>query len=179
MKDNYDVAGLPTTANSRQRLDHVATRDAGPVARLKAAGAICLGKLSTWEYGTGNGGEYGDTVFPTTRNPGTSRVSPAAPRPARARRSPPAPRCSLSARTRPLVRLPAAACGVVGVKATPGRIIRHGLLPNCWSLDIPGPFTWTVEDAAIVLGAIAGYDPSDPITEDVPVPDYPRFLAGG
>jgi aspartyl-tRNA(Asn)/glutamyl-tRNA(Gln) amidotransferase subunit A len=68
VKDNYDVAGLPTTANSRLRLDHVAGRDATLVARLKAAGAICLGKLSTWEYGTGNGGEYEDLPFPTTRN---------------------------------------------------------------------------------------------------------------
>jgi aspartyl-tRNA(Asn)/glutamyl-tRNA(Gln) amidotransferase subunit A len=69
VKDNYDVAGLPTTVNSKLRLGNIARRDATLVARLKAAGAICLGKLSTWEYGTGNGGEYGDSPFPTTRNP--------------------------------------------------------------------------------------------------------------
>jgi aspartyl-tRNA(Asn)/glutamyl-tRNA(Gln) amidotransferase subunit A len=180
VKDNYDVAGLPTVANSRLRLGHVATRDAGPVARLKAAGAILLGKLSTWEYGTGNGGEYGDTVTPTTRNPwDLARFAGGSSIGAGAAVAAGTAMFALGSDTTGSVRLPAAACGVVGVKATPGRVSRHGLLPNCWSLDIPGPFTWTVEDAALVLASIAGHDPADPVTEDLPVPDYPRFLAGG
>ena len=69
VKDNYDTAGLPTTASSRLMLDNVPTTDAAIVERLKAAGAVLLGKLATWEYGTGNGGEYFDLPFPTARNP--------------------------------------------------------------------------------------------------------------
>ncbi|GJD53253.1 Putative amidase AmiD [Methylobacterium crusticola] len=180
VKDNYDVAGLPTTANSRLRRDAVADRDATLVARLRRAGAVCLGKLSTWEYGTGNGGEYGDSPFPTTRNPwdlerfagGSSTGVGAAVAAGTAM-------FGLGSDTTGSVRLPAAACGVVGLKPTPGRVSRHGLLPNCASLDVPGPFTWTAEDAAIVLGAIAGPDPADPVTEDVAVPDYRRRIGRG
>ncbi len=69
VKDNYDAARLPATAGSRVRLDHVPTQDAALVARLREAGAILLGKLNTWEFGTGNGGEYFDLPFPTARNP--------------------------------------------------------------------------------------------------------------
>lgn len=180
VKDNYDVVGLPTTANSRLRLDHVATRDATLVKRLKAAGAICLGKLSTWEYGTGNGGEYFDSPFPTTRNPwDLARFAGGSSTGVGAAVAAGTVMFGLGSDTTGSVRLPAAACGVVGVKATPGRVSRHGLLPNCYSLDIPGPFTWTTLDAAIVLGAIAGHDEADPVTERVPVPDYVRLAGQG
>jgi aspartyl-tRNA(Asn)/glutamyl-tRNA(Gln) amidotransferase subunit A len=180
VKDNYDVAGLPTTANSRLRLDHVAGRDATLVARLKAAGAICLGKLSTWEYGTGNGGEYEDLPFPTTRNPwDLTRFAGGSSTGVGAAVAAGTVLFGLGSDTTGSVRLPAAACGVVGLKATAGRVSRHGLLPNCYSLDVPGPLTWTAEDAAIVLGAIAGFDPADPVTERVPVPDYARLARQG
>src|SRR4051812_27083331 len=69
VKDNYDVAGLPAAAGSRLRLANVPERDADLVTAMRQAGAICLGKLSTWEYGTGNGGEYFDLPFPPARNP--------------------------------------------------------------------------------------------------------------
>ena len=69
VKDNYDVAGMPATAGSRLRLQHVPLQDATLVQQLKAAGAILIGKLSTWEFGTGNGGEYFDLPFPPARNP--------------------------------------------------------------------------------------------------------------
>lgn len=180
VKDNYDVAGLPTTANSRLRLDHVADRDATLVARLRAAGAICLGKLSTWEYGTGNGREYGDSPFPTTRNPwDLTRFAGGSSTGVGAAVAAGLVSFGLGSDTTGSVRLPAAACGVVGLKATPGRVSRYGLLPNCHSLDIPGPFTWTAEDAAIVLGVLAGHDAQDPVSEEVPVPDYARRIGEG
>jgi aspartyl-tRNA(Asn)/glutamyl-tRNA(Gln) amidotransferase subunit A len=75
------------------------------------------------------------------------------------------------------VRFPAAACGVVGLKPTPGRVSRAGILPNCYSLDVAGTFTWTAGDAALVLKVIAGEDADDPVTEPMPVPDYSRHLS--
>jgi hypothetical protein len=69
VKDNYDVAGMPATANSKLRLKHIPQQDAGLVRKLRHAGAILLGKLATWEYGTGNGGDYFDLPFPSARNP--------------------------------------------------------------------------------------------------------------
>ena len=69
VKDNYDVAGMPATGASRVRLDNVPTQDAALVTRLRQAGAVLMGKLATWEYGTGNGGEYFDLPFPPARNP--------------------------------------------------------------------------------------------------------------
>ena len=150
------------------------------MARLRAAGAICMGKLSTWEYGTGNGGEYGDSPFPTTRNPwDLTRFAGGSSTGVGAAVAAGTVLFGLGSDTTGSVRLPAAACGVVGLKATPGRVSRHGLLPNCYSLDIPGPLTWTVEDNAIVLSALAGRDPADPVTEDVPVPDYARAVGLG
>jgi len=77
------------------------------------------------------------------------------------------------------VRMPAAACGTVGLKPTYGRLSVAGILPNTYSLDYPGPLTWTVEDAALILQATAGHDPLDPTTVDQPVPDYSADLKRG
>src|SRR5690606_3870327 len=77
------------------------------------------------------------------------------------------------------VRLPAAACGLQGLKPTYGRISKSGILPNCWSLDVAGPLCWTVEDCAIMLQAVAGYDPRDSASLDVAVPDYMAELGKG
>lgn len=180
VKDNYDAAGLPATANCRLRLDRVAETDATLVRRLKAAGAILLGKLNTWEYGTGNGGEYYDTPFATPRNPwDLSRFVGGSSTGAGAGVAAGTAMFALGSDTTGSVRLPAAATGVIGLKPTPGRLSRHGILPNCYSLDIAGTFTWTVEDTAILLGAIAGEDAQDPVTEPIPVPDYRRTLDRG
>ena len=77
------------------------------------------------------------------------------------------------------IRIPAALCGTVGLKATHGRVSTAGVIPLSWTLDHAGPLTRTVEDAAIVLNAIAGYDPNDAMTVPVPVDDYTRDLAAG
>jgi aspartyl-tRNA(Asn)/glutamyl-tRNA(Gln) amidotransferase subunit A len=156
VKDNYDAAGMPATANSKTRLGNVPRQDCELVRRLKSAGAILMGKLSTWEYGTGNGGEYGDLPFPTARNPwdcerfpgGSSTGAGAAVAAGTAL-------FAMGSDTTGSVRLPAAATGTVGIIPTPGRLSLDGILPNCWSLDNPGPFTWTIADSATVLQSIA------------------------
>jgi aspartyl-tRNA(Asn)/glutamyl-tRNA(Gln) amidotransferase subunit A len=156
VKDNYDVAGLPATAGSRLRLQHVPERDAPVVSDLEAAGAVLLGKLATWEYGTGNGGEYFDLPFPPARNPwDTALFTGGSSTGAGAAVAAGTAAFAMGSDTTGSVRLPAAACGLVGVILPQDRISGEGILPNCYSLDVPGPLTWTVEDAALVLGLLA------------------------
>jgi len=156
VKDNYDVAGLPATAGSRLRLHHVPVQDAALVARLRDAGAILLGKLSTWEYGTGNGGEYFDLPFPPARNPwDTDRFSGGSSTGAGVAVAAGLAMFTLGSDTTGSVRIPAAATGVVGVIGSPGQLDRSGILPNCFTLDRPGIFAWTTEDAALVFDALA------------------------
>jgi aspartyl-tRNA(Asn)/glutamyl-tRNA(Gln) amidotransferase subunit A len=155
VKDNYDVAGLPATAGSRLRLDNVPDNDAGLVAALRGAGAICLGKLSTWEYGTGNGGEYFDLPFPPARNPwDTERYTGGSSTGAGAAVAAGLVKFALGSDTTGSVRLPAAATGTVGIIPTAGTLSLSGILPNCYSLDVPGTFAWTAADAAIVLSIL-------------------------
>ncbi len=166
VKDNYDAAGLPATANSKLRINNVPDTDAELVRRLKLAGAVLIGKLATWEYGTGNGGEYYDLPFPTARNPwDTERFPGGSSTGAGVSVAAGTAMFALGSDTTGSVRLPAAATGTVGIIPTPGRLSLDGILPNCYSLDNPGPFTWTVEDSAIVLEAIADRLASDPRNE--------------
>lgn len=156
VKDNYDVAGLPATAGSRLRLDNVPTKDAALVRDLEAAGAVLMGKLGTWEYGTGNGGEYFDLPFPPARNPwDLERFTGGSSTGAGAGVAAGTIAFALGSDTTGSVRLPAAACGLAGMIMTPGRLSLDGILPNCYSLDNPGPLTWTVEDLALVLDVLA------------------------
>jgi aspartyl-tRNA(Asn)/glutamyl-tRNA(Gln) amidotransferase subunit A len=156
VKDNYDVAGLPATAGSKLRIDNIARRDAPLVRRLEEAGAVLMGKLSTWEYGTGNGGEYFDLPFPPARNPwDIDRFTGGSSTGAGASVAAGTVAFALGSDTTGSVRLPAAACGLVGIILPQGQLSGEGILPNCYSLDVPGPLTWTVEDTAIVLDALA------------------------
>ena len=180
VKDNYFTAGVRTTAGSRLMLDHVPDSTAHIIARLEAAGAILLGKLNTWEYGTGNGGVYFDLPYEPARNPwdldrftgGSSTGAGAA---VAAGIAP----FALGSDTGGSIRLPAAACGLAGLKATYGRVSRAGVLPNCWSLDVTGALCWTAEDSALVLNVIAGHDPEDPGSAAEAVPDYRAGLHAG
>jgi aspartyl-tRNA(Asn)/glutamyl-tRNA(Gln) amidotransferase subunit A len=180
VKDNYFTAGVRTTAGSRLMLEFVPDRTAHLITRLQEAGAILLGKLNTWEYGTGNGSVYHDLPFPVACNPwdtarftgGSSTGSGAA---VAAGLAP----FALGSDTGGSIRLPAAACGLAGLKSTYGRTSRAGVLPNCWSLDVTGALCWTAEDSAVVLGIIAGHDPEDPGSTDAPVPDYRAALRSG
>jgi aspartyl-tRNA(Asn)/glutamyl-tRNA(Gln) amidotransferase subunit A len=180
VKDNYYTRGVRTCAGSRLMLDHIPDHDAAAIERLGAAGAILLGKLNTWEYGTGTGAVHFDLPFEPARNPwnlahftgGSSTGSGASVAAGTAM-------ASLGSDTGGSVRLPAAACGLQGMKATYGRISRHGILPNCYTLDVPGPLTWTVEDSALMLRAMAGHDARDPASANMPVPDYVAGLESG
>ena len=175
LKDIYSTAGLRTTCHSRLLIDNVPAEDAVSVAKLKAAGAIVLGKLSTHEFAFG-GPSY-DLPFPPACNPwtldcvpgGSSSGSGAAVA---------AGLCAgaLGSDTGGSIRSPAGLCGIVGIKPTYGRVSRRGVYPLSFSLDHAGPMTWTVEDCAMMLQAISGYDPGDPGSFDVPVPDFTAQL---
>ena len=175
LKDLYDTAGVLTTASSRVTADRVPAEDATTTARLREAGSVLLGKLAMHEFALG--GPDPTNGFPLARNPwnvehipgGSSSGSGTAVS---------AGLCmgSLGSCTGGSIRGPASFCGMVGLKATYGRVSRYGVVPLSWSLDHCGPMTWTVEDSAIMLQAIAGYDPNDPTTSRAPVPDYSRSL---
>jgi aspartyl-tRNA(Asn)/glutamyl-tRNA(Gln) amidotransferase subunit A len=157
IKDTFDVAGLPATANSRLRAGRVASADAALVAQIRAAGAVLLGKLATWEYGTGTGAEHFDLPAPPARNPwDTSRFTGGSSTGAGVAVATGMTLFAVGSDTTGSVRLPAAATGCCGVVMTPGRLPLDGALPNTFSMDRPGPITWTAEDAAIVLDAACG-----------------------
>ncbi|MCP1335735.1 amidase [Futiania mangrovi] len=156
VKDNYDVAGVAATAASHARLDRVPARDAALVTALRDAGAILVGKLATWEYGTGNGGEYFDLPFPPARNPwDLSRFTGGSSTGAGASVAAGTALFALGSDTTGSVRLPAGGTGMTGIIPTPGLLSLEGILPNCYSLDVPGPICRTAEDTALVLDALA------------------------
>jgi aspartyl-tRNA(Asn)/glutamyl-tRNA(Gln) amidotransferase subunit A len=176
VKDQFDTAGVRTTSGSRLLEHHVPARDATVVARLAAAGGILLGKLNLTEFALG-----GTIRFPfgQPRNPwnlahdpgGSSSGSGIATAAALCA-------ASLGEDTGGSIRSPASFCGVVGLRPTWGRVSRHGSFPLAWSMDAAGPITRTVEDAALLLQAIAGEDADDPLTSRRPVPDYRASLTG-
>jgi aspartyl-tRNA(Asn)/glutamyl-tRNA(Gln) amidotransferase subunit A len=155
VKDNYDAAGMPCATGSKVRAGRIARRDAELVARLRKAGAILIGKLSTWEYGTGNGAEYFDLPMPPARNPwDLARFTGGSSTGAGTAVAAGTALFALGSDTTGSVRLPAGATGTVGFIATQGVLSGDGILPNCYSLDVPGPITWTVADCALVLDAL-------------------------
>ena len=175
LKDNIDTAGVRTTAASGVFKDRVPAEDAEVVIRLKKAGAIVLGKLNLHEFALG--GTSAVTYFGPVRNPwsrdrvagGSSGGSAAAIA---------ADMCygTLGTDTGGSIRIPASLCGIVGFKPTYGRVSNRGVIPMAWTLDHVGPMCKTVEDAALMLAAIAGYDPLDPVSLDAPVADYSRAI---
>jgi aspartyl-tRNA(Asn)/glutamyl-tRNA(Gln) amidotransferase subunit A len=178
LKDIIDLAGHPTTCHSKLCLDRVAREDAAVTARLRAAGAVFPGKLSTHEFAIG--GPAFDLPFPPARNPwnpahhpgGSSSGSGAA---VGARMLP----AALGTDTGGSVRHPASHCGIVGLKPTYGLVSRRGVFPLSFTLDHVGPMTRTVRDNAILLGAIAGQDAGDPGSAMRGAEDYTRDLHKG
>jgi len=166
LKDIIDYAGLPTTAHSKILADNVAKSDAVVTQKLRAAGAVFMGKLSTHEFAIG--GPCFDLPWPPARNPwnrdhfcgGSSSGSGAA---TAAGFVP----FAIGTDTGGSIRNPATMCGVVGMKGTYGLVSRRGVLPLAFSLDHVGPLTRTVRDNARVLEAIAGYDALDPGSANV------------
>ncbi|SAH82160.1 glutamyl-tRNA(Gln) amidotransferase subunit A [Bordetella ansorpii] len=180
VKDNYYTRGVRTCAASRLLMDFVPEHDAAVVEKLDGAGAVMLGKLNTWEYGTGNGGVYFDLPFDPACNPwALDRFTGGSSTGAGASVAAGTAMIAMGSDTTGSVRLPAAACGLQGMKPTYGLVSRYGILPNCYSMDTPGPLTWTVEDSAIVLRAVAGHDSRDPASGNRAVPDYLAGLEDG
>jgi aspartyl-tRNA(Asn)/glutamyl-tRNA(Gln) amidotransferase subunit A len=161
VKDIFDVSGLPTTCHSKLRMDHRAATDATVIARLRGAGAILLGKLALHEFATG--GPTRELPWPAALNPWNLDLHPggSSSGSAVAVATGLAPG-TLGTDTGGSVRNPATCCGVIGMKPTYGLVSRAGVFPLSFSLDHVGPLTRTVEDNAILLGAIAGHDPTDP-----------------
>jgi aspartyl-tRNA(Asn)/glutamyl-tRNA(Gln) amidotransferase subunit A len=175
LKDVIDVAGTPTTAASKVLEGNVPTEDAHVVGRLRAAGAIVLGKLNTHEFA------YGATTtsahFGPARNPwspdricgGSSGGSGAA---IAAELAP----ATLGTDTAGSIRIPSSFCGATGLRPSVGRVSNRGVVPVARSFDVVGPIARTAEDCALVLSAIAGLDSADPESVDRPVPPYHERL---
>jgi len=171
LKDNIDTVGIRTTAASELFKDRVPAEDAEVVRRLRDAGVIILGKLNLHEFAYG--GSSSVSYFGPVHNPWVlDRVSGGSSGGSGAATA--AGLCfgSLGTDTGGSIRNPACCCGIVGFKPTYGRVSNRGVLPLSWTLDHVGPICRTVEDAAMMLGAIAGYDKLDPSSADTPVPDY-------
>jgi aspartyl-tRNA(Asn)/glutamyl-tRNA(Gln) amidotransferase subunit A len=178
LKDIIDVAGLRTSCHSKLMQKHVAQSDAAVVSRLRAAGAILLGKLSLHEFAYG--GPSFDLPFPPARNPwnrnhhpgGSSSGSGAA---VAAGLAP----LSLGTDTGGSIRNPAGACGVVGLKPTYGLVSRRGVFPLSYTLDHIGPLARYVKDIALLLDAISGHDPADPGSAATRAHHFSRDLERG
>lgn len=178
IKDIIDVAGLPTTAHSRVLVENIAKADAVVIQKLRQAGAIIMGKLSTHEFAIG--GPSFDLPFPPARNPwnrdhhpgGSSSGSGAG---VASGMFP----LALGTDTGGSVRNPASACGIVGLKPTYGLVSRRGVFPLSFTLDHVGPLTRTVGDNALLLDAMAGYDPADPGSAATPAHGFGRLLGHG
>ncbi|MGD9805285.1 MAG: amidase [Hyphomicrobiaceae bacterium] len=171
IKDIYDTAGILTSGHSRTNIDRVPTADSTAVARLKGAGAILTGKLATHEFA--HGGPSFDLPWPPARNPwNTAHFSGG---------SSSGSGCALAAGLVPIslgsdtggsIRGPAGLCGIAGLKPTYGLVSRAGVIPNSYSYDHCGPMARTSEDCAMILNAVAGYDPADPSSAKQRAADY-------
>ncbi|HEX2151695.1 MAG TPA: amidase [Stellaceae bacterium] len=176
LKDIYKTRGIRTTAGSRVYLDHVPDEDAESWVRLRDSGMILLGKQETHEFAIG--GPDFTLPFPPARNPWNPAHYPAGSSSGTAA-AVGAHLCAagMGSDTGGSIRGPAAYCGLVGLKPTYGRVSRRGVFPLSYTLDHCGPLTRTVEDCALMLQALAAYDPLDPASADVPVPDYRAALS--
>lgn len=178
LKDIYDTAGIRTTCHSKLRLDNIPAEDSVVAQKLAAAGGTLLGKLATHEFALG--GPSFDLPFPPSRNPwNTDHITGGSSSGSGAAVAAALTRMAMGSDTGGSIRGPAAYCGTVGIKPTYGRVSRRGVFPLSFTLDHCGPLTRDVEDAAITLQAIAGYDPKDPASADLPVPDFSAALQAG
>jgi aspartyl-tRNA(Asn)/glutamyl-tRNA(Gln) amidotransferase subunit A len=172
LKDLIETAGIPTTAHSRVLKEYVPAQDAVVAQHLRAAGGVLLGKLACLEFAHAR--PTPDQAWPQARNPwntahgftgGSSTGSGSAVAASFALGT-------IGTDTGGSVRNPAALCGITGLMPTYGRVSRRGVIPYSYSLDHVGPMAWTAEDCAVMLQAIAGYDPDDPGSAEKPVPDF-------
>jgi aspartyl-tRNA(Asn)/glutamyl-tRNA(Gln) amidotransferase subunit A len=178
VKDLYDTKGVRTTSGSKFFENHVPDEDAFVISRMKKAGAHIIGKTNTHEIALGvtnNNPHFGACKNPwdITRIPGgSSGGSAVAVATGMAM-------AALGTDTGGSIRIPAALCGVVGLKPTYGRVSLRGVLPLSWNLDHAGPITRKVEDAALMLQVMGGYDESDPVSVKTLPGDYSSHLTDG
>src|ERR1700761_2317671 len=176
-KDIFCTSGVKTTCGSRMLDNFISPYDATVVVKLKAAGALMLGKANMDEFAMGSSNET--SYFGPVRNPWNTALVPGG--------SSGGSAAAVAARLAPLatatdtggsIRQPAALCGVTGFKPTYGRVSRYGMIAFASSLDQAGTITATAEDAALVMREMAGFDPNDSTSVDKPVPDYAESLNG-
>ena len=176
VKDQFNTAGVLTTGGSSILKDNVPEDDATVITKLKNAGAVLLGKLNMSEFAMAEiyNHPYGTPRNPwdLERNPGTSSSGSGAATAAFLCAT------SLGEDTGGSIRGPANFSGLVGLRPSHGRVSRQGVLGGSWSMDTVGPISRSVEDAAITIQAIAGHDPKDTYSRDVPVPDFRKALTG-
>jgi aspartyl-tRNA(Asn)/glutamyl-tRNA(Gln) amidotransferase subunit A len=178
LKDIIACKGHPTTGHSALLRDNVSQADAFVTARLREAGVVFLGKLSTWEFAIG--GPSPDLPWPPARNPWNVAHDPAGSSSGSAA-AVTAGLClgALGTDTGGSIRSPASLCGIAGHKPTYGLVSRRGVLPLSFSLDHVGPMCWTAEDCALVLSVIAGHDPLDIASARTPLKDPVAGLGAG
>lgn len=178
LKDIIDTKGILTTCQSAHNADNVPAADATCATALARAGTVLMGKLTTHEFA--DGGPSFDLPWPPSRNPwdtacftaGSSSGTGAAVAAGLILGG-------LGTDTGGSIRGPASLCGIVGLKPTYGLVSRAGVAPAAYSLDHVGPMAWTVEDCALMLQALAGFDPKDPASANRAVPDYTAGLPKG
>ncbi len=156
IKDLVATRGIRTTAGSQALADYIPDADAAVAERLAAAGAVLVGKTNTHEFAYGTFTRPTANPWDLARIPGGSSGGSAAALAARMTR------LAIGTDTGGSIRIPAACCGVTGLKPTYGLVSAYGIIPLSWSLDHPGPMARSVEDCALLLDALAGYDPRDP-----------------
>jgi aspartyl-tRNA(Asn)/glutamyl-tRNA(Gln) amidotransferase subunit A len=175
LKDLYYTQGVATTAGSRILADFVPREDATSVAKVKAAGGTILGKLNLHQFAYGPTGV--NPIYDTPRNPwDTQRIPGGSSSGSGVALMTGMMPAATGTDTGGSIRIPASICGVVGIKPTYGRVSLHGIIPLSSSLDHAGPLARTVEDCAILLEAMAGHDPKDTNSRDLPVPSYREGL---
>lgn len=178
LKDIYDTAGILTTSGSHLHAGRIPAEDCEVARRLRDAGAVLLGKLTTHEFALG--GPSWDLPSPPARNPwNTERFTGGSSSGSGAATAAGLAMGTLGSDTGGSIRNPAFFCGTSGVKPTYGRVSRRGVAPLSYSLDHCGPLTWTAADGALMLQALAGWDPLDPGSAAVAVPSFSRGISDG